>query len=250
MQPQVRSWDELVALQAPDIHYYLQPQLLSHAGSMIVYGAPETYKSWAGLELAYSIGEAVPWLGMFKTSKARVLLVQTEQSELMYRDRVVGFSRSLNGSTPKNVFIYTDIGIQLDSGFGVGLLEIAIKQSQPHVVILDNLYNTITSESDQVVIKRFLDGIKILQQKYETAFVITAHTRKEQGGHDFEDKGFEEMSGHSSLGRWADTILRVYAESKREDLIRLSFQKTRLGLDHLDDVRIRWDRQKTRLVWY
>ena len=210
---------------------------------MVIYGAPETWKSWLGIELAWALDEGNKWLGLYETIPARVLLVQTEQVEAVYRDRIVAFSHSLNGSSPSNVLFATDLSLKIDNAFGKALLDSTCAEHKPDVFILDNLFHTISSERDEVVMKAATETFDLMREKYNVGCVITHHPRKEGD----EDRGFDELSGSSVLARWADTIIKVTTVERRADIYQMDFQKTKNAKTRVSPIRFRANRSTVRL---
>ena len=221
----VQSIQEILAMPEQKIEYLVQPQILSTGGTLIVYGAQESWKSWLGIELAFSIAEGHKWLGVFEVKRARVLLLQTEQSEPIYRKRLIKFSQNYNSNHPQGaLFCVTDLTFQLDNPLGIAYLEIAIKQYTPDVVIIDNLYHVVAGGlGDEKNGLKVVYGIDSLRQKYNTAFVLLAHPRKTvESDSAYED--IENLFGWSGYKNWADTVVKL-SKTEVEDKVFMSFQK-------------------------
>ena len=250
----IRTLDELLALQPPERRYIVGPHLLSIAGSLFVYGQAETFKSWLVMDMAYCVAAGCSnWLG-FPVTRAKILVVQAEVPEFMYRDRVLKYIGGLNGSKPTDTSNYlhfcNEVDIKLDNFYGIGSLEKEIKDKGYQLIVLDNLYRTVSaSTKDDLAMRRFLDALAKFQSKYMTAFVIIHHPRKEERGEDV-GHGFEEMSGVSELNRWADTIVKLSHISKQEGTLYIGFEKQRNAEVPLHDLRLKFNRQKVRFSFY
>lgn len=237
----VRTLRQLLALKPPKEPYIIEPQLLAYGGSMIIYGVAETWKSWLAINLLFSVVQGKQWL-MFTTHKSKSLIVQTEQPELLYRDRFVTFTKNLylDGSLDSLLEI-TSLDLKLDNPYGINYLEEAINEYKPAVVLLDCLYHVLTSsDSDSVAVKYVINGLGRLQTKYNTAFIIIHHARKEG---EWEPRSFQEMKGAAELGYWADTILKLSHYNEADDIVDLTFEKTKNAQVKLEDLRLKVNRE-------
>ena len=244
----IRSMSELLALQPPAEQFLLDPQLLAVGGSMFIYGSAETFKSWLGLHVATAIAGGNKWLEMYQAHQRKVLVIQSEQSELMYRTRVVkhaaAFPQSWADNVGPNLDFMNEVDMKLDTFAHLASLGKIIQDNNYSVILLDNLYRSLSAATtDEVAVQRWLDGLSALQQKYKVAFVIIHHARKEQSS-DEPSRGFEDMTGTARFGYWADTIVRSKIDSKRDDRIVLSFEKQKNAEVRLDDVRLTFRRDK------
>lgn len=221
----VQSIQEILAMPEQKIEYLIKPQILSVGGTLISYGAQESWKSWWGIEMAFALAEGHKFLGLFDVKYSRVLLLQTEQSEPIYRKRLVKFSQNYNSSRPQGaLFCATDLTFQLDNPLGIAYLEVAIKRYTPDVIIIDNLYHVVAGGlGDEKNGLRVIHGIDSLREKYSTAFVLLAHPRKtKEEDRQYED--IENLFGWSGYKNWADTVVRL-SKTEIEDRIFMSFQK-------------------------
>jgi len=245
----VRTWPGLLALPKPDIYYIVEPQLLAYGGTMILYGQAETFKSFLAIELVYAVAMQQAWLGMFYTRQVPTLIVQAEEPEPMYQLRIEKFTRG-HGGVPKDCYFATDPTLKLDGFLGASLLDTAIKEHGIKLVIIDCMYKVVTgSTSDETNQKRLLEQIDELRTKYNCAFVIVHHPRKEQmDGRAAYDKGYEEMLGSAVLNFWADTIVKVSHSSRLSDVLTLEFQKARRAEQKLPDVMVHIDRDRLQLA--
>lgn len=247
MARKAKSLKELLALQPPNIQYIVQPQLLSRSGSLFIYGDAETLKSWIVLELAFAITGGNPWLETYPTVKGKCLLVQTEQPEMIYRARALKITESMNGTAPlDNLFILSEVALPLDSPIGIGTLRLDIQEIKPDIVILDNLFESVTSVSDEVGIKKFIRGMG-MAQKEGAAVVVVHHTRKQSNE---GPRRLEDMAGMSDLNRWADTVIRVtateYTSGGRPLIVRLDLEKVKNSEEDIRGVVIKFDRSTAR----
>jgi hypothetical protein len=245
----------LLALDPPDIPFILEPELLSFGGSMFIYGKAETLKTWLAINLMFSIASAntqqvladqgygQSWI-VYPTKRAKVLMLQTEQVEVMYRDRIVSWTRHhVNGNQidlDDYMTFVTSQDLKLDDFRGQALLEDLIKEHLPRVVILDCLYRMVKSTKEESSLKPFFDFLATLQSRYHVAFVVIHHPRKEDMQAE-DSAGFEDMTGWAGLTYWADTILRVTHVHKESDkyLIRLQWEKAKNAKGEVGNVTVK-----------
>ncbi|KKM68078.1 hypothetical protein LCGC14_1464470 [marine sediment metagenome] len=249
----VRSLHELLNMQVPDIPFIVEPQLIAVGGSMFVFGDQELWKSWIAIELAFAVSTGTNWLGLYPTKKKRVLLIQTEQVELQYRKRIVKFAANINGNKPTDLFFATDLSIKFDNAFGLGILEARIQEYHPDLIIIDNLYHTITGAvADEAAVKHFIDGLGAFQQKYQTAFCIIHHPRKDQNSDNFDKSDIQNLYGSGTLLWWADTIAHVTKHPSFTDIrpmMQLEFQKVKNSeMGRPEPIRLRGDFETVRLT--
>ena len=232
----VHTLTQLLSLERPKMMYYLEPQLLSYRGSLFIYGRAGTFKSFLGIELMHSLASGTPWLIYNTTAPVKSMMLQAEQVEPMYQDRMLSYTQkriAKPSDVSNNMLFTTSQNLKLDDYHGISQLEEAIKMHSPQVVMIDCLYRVIKSTTDVSSIGRFLDDLTRLSATYGTAFVIIHHPRKESD----EDRGFDELTGWSGMANWADSILRV---TREDNPIRLSLQweKTKNAFKEVSNVNL------------
>jgi len=244
---QVRSLTQLLSLEQPKVLYYLDNQLLSHGGSMFIYGRAGTFKSFLAIELMHSLATGKRWL-IYNTlgGPHKSLIIQAEQVEPMWQDRMESYAKA-RISKPATVSEYmlfaTSPNLKLDDFHGVSKLEEAIKTHTPKVVVIDCLYRVVKSSVDVASVGKFLDELARLSVIYGTAFVVVHHPRKSSD----EDRGFDELTGWSGIANWADTILRV-ERVPESTLIHLRWEKTKNARKEVSDVNMQFDQSHMRFL--
>lgn len=212
---------------------------------MVVFGRAGTLKTWLSMHLAEALSTGREWVG-FPTKPCSVLVVQSEQTEHLYRRRWVKFTQNMNGSTPQSLFFDNDLTLKLDGFHGIGALEQDIQECQPDVIILDCLYKMISGvQSNEQDLKRFINGMAKIQQEYKSSFVILHHPRKESD----EDRGFDEMLTSSIFADWVDTIVRVRSvppDADQPTLIELKIQKAKNAEGEVPNVVVKFDRETAK----
>ena len=232
----VRTLTQLLGLEQPKVLYYLEPQLLSYGGSLFIYGRAGTFKSFLAIELMHSLATGTRWIIYDTVGPTKSLMLQAEQVEAMYQDRMLSYTRkriALPGTVSDLMLFTTSQNLKLDDWRGISLLEEAIKNSTPPIVFIDCLYRVIKSSTDVTSVGRFLDDLTRLSTLYGTAFVIIHHPRKESD----EDHSFDELTGWSGIANWADSILKV---SRKEGTLRLNleWQKVKNARTEVSNVNV------------
>ena len=103
---------QLMALPKVENRFWIEPEILEHGGTMMVYGFPETYKTMlVSLDMAFCLATGTKWLG-YETKKCRVLVVQVEQTESAFAARLSDWVKA-HGLQPKDVNDNLDINSQI-----------------------------------------------------------------------------------------------------------------------------------------
>lgn len=210
---------------------------------MVLYGVAETFKSWFWIDLAFALATGTPWLG-YTTHQCKVLVVQVEQPEILYKERIqdwVEIHKIKPGDIVNNLRFINDMELRLDNTRGQQDLEEEIKQWQPDVVLIDCAY-LVTNVNDLQSLTKFLTQLAYLQQHYGVAIGVIAHPRKEDRG-DGEDRGMEELAGYAMFYQRVDTIARVRHPNKDRNSreLLLQWQKSKHGRGVIGDVKVKWD---------
>ena len=182
---------------------------------MFIYGEYSTWKSWLAMHLAVCLADGVNWL-IWKTESAKTLIVNAELSKAAYQGRWQNYFKNHKIANRSNLIIENDQELSLDSFAGINNYVAWLEFHDIKVVIIDNLYTSMTGDlsknTDANVLIRNVKRIQALG----IAVVIVHHARQER----FDNYGVVnqrayEMFGSSFLSNWADTILEArigYAE--------------------------------------
>lgn len=238
-----RNLVQLLSIPKPKTKFWVEPRILAHSGTMVLYGVAETFKSWVWIDLAFALATGKPWLG-YKTHQCRVLMVQVEQTEEVYGERIEEWVKKHGikpGDIVNNLRFINDMELRLDNTQGQKNLEEEIKQWMPDVVLIDCAY-LVTNVNDLVSLTKFLSQLAYLQQQYGVAIGIVAHPRKEDRG-EVEDKGMEELAGFANFYQRMDTIARVRHSNKDKNSrhLLLQWQKSKHARGVMGNVSVVWN---------
>ena len=103
---------QLLAQPRVEEQYLIEPQILAKGGTMAIYGRAGTLKSWLSLEQAFALATGQMWLA-YPCIESRVLIMQAEVTESNYINRLVSYSRNMNGLMPDNIFRDNDVTMDL-----------------------------------------------------------------------------------------------------------------------------------------
>lgn len=169
---------DYVSLERPSLNWLI-PHLLPKPGMLLLLGEPFAGKSFLAFQLALMLAQG----GMFlhkKCRQSRVLYLQFDPSELVWRDRIIAIQQAgvnLGGplymvhpdDNPKNMHILL--------GEHQRFLQDCLTASQPDVVIIDVLREIHScDEQDSTQMKQVGDAL--MQVFHGYTLVLIHHTRK------------------------------------------------------------------------
>ena len=85
-------------------------------------------------------------------------------------------------------------------------IELAIKESEARVVVIDNMTALANNLSDKPIAQEFLDHIGTLQTRYELSVLILGHTNKGGKGKEIE---LDHLSGAMDIGNLIDSAFSI-----------------------------------------
>ena len=172
--------------------WILEP-LIPFEAITILDGLGGSGKSWFAMDLSYSIGHGVDFLGKFPVKKpGRVLYVTAEEVPQMFLKRVKLITASYGDnenfywmSTLHKDFPYgsallqkTNLGITRTETAGV--IEYFISEYKPILVVLDsmvNFYGLNENDSSEAIV--FYEMLKAWIKTYNCSFLLLHHQNKE-----------------------------------------------------------------------
>lgn len=224
-----RSVPELVAWQPPELPKVIGGGILHREERLVIFGKFGTWKSMIAMHTGYCIAQGTPWFG-YDTEKLTVLILQTEVSEYMYRDRIIDYNIT-NNCNPPNLFIWTEERIKLDSNYGMAELDKRIGEVGANIVVIDPFYKVVNSTNDLESVGKFIDNLDILKAKHKCSYVVIHHNRKTQTdpSGNVIDLGGEEASGVQLLNNWTDGTagVKVTFDNRVDVHLNLRFYKLR-----------------------
>jgi len=164
---------DFVRKEFPPVRFALQPFFETNAINMIS-APPNNWKTFFTLDVALSIADGKEWLGMFKTDKQKVLLVNEEDTESEIQSRLFLLGAKQNVS---DVYFYIMKGYKLNEKSVQEILTECQKQGIS-LVIFDSLRSIHNArENDSTEMQEVMDHLKIFVRAGVTV-VFTHHHKK------------------------------------------------------------------------
>ena len=221
--------NELINWTPPYQEYIISNDILLTQGTMCIYGAEAAWKSMLALDLTFRISVGHPWFN-FTTFASPVYYFQSEIPQTPLRKRAMKYALG-NKVSSDNFWLCTELYEKIDKGWGYTELEKEIVRTNPRVVIIDPVYNSIGAKLvDDYDVGLFLDRLNLLRSKYKVAIILIHHNRQaEHGEGETFHYGTDELFGSSRFKRWLDTIVFVELVNDGDVFVdlKLSFEKTR-----------------------
>lgn len=210
-------------LPLPNPPFYIMGWL-PVGGRLVIYAPSKSGKSWLAMQIARRIALGLPLLpakpstsvatnytqSNLSTTLARTLIIQCELSPVTYQGRLKSHT---NPNKPySNMFLGNALDLKIDTARGQDLLERALTEIDPRVLILDPLYKTHTAdENDTKEMKLITDYLDYLIENYNLSIVLIHHAGKDitKGGR-----------GSSILEGYPDTVLELKRTSKLNEPLR------------------------------
>ena len=213
--PEPTNAEDFLATPLP-----LRPAVIAgllRAGEMgIMAGESKSNKSWAAIQAAVCVANALPFLGN-ETSPARVLIVNTELQEATLHFRLSETRKALDaftGSAPsaKDIELWNLRNTKIGSGFGAELSRIC-EGEQIGFVILDPLYPLLgdRDENSNGDMAALLGEVRSYCEEAGAAALITHHYAK---GNSAAKSAIDRASGAGAIARFADSMLTISRHTK------------------------------------
>lgn len=201
----------------PAVPRWLVRELWSASAVGLVGGAPKSYKSWLGLDLAVSVASGTPALGRYAVeTPGRVLVYLAEDALPSVRERVAALAlyRGLDLCALDLHAIRTPqlrLDVERDRS---RLLETA-RALKPRMLLLDPLVRLhAADENDAGQIARILGYLRSFQRELDVSVVLVHHTRKHVPA---GARAGEYLRGSGDLHAFGDSNL--YLRRTREKLV-------------------------------
>jgi RecA-family ATPase len=231
--------DELVAWNPPT-QKWLMDQLIIPQGKVFLFGQAETWKSTLSIHLAFCLATGKPFFG-FKTTFAPTYILQSENPQLMERERVLKYT--LGNSVYSNfVWFCSEPYIKIDQGWGYDALEKELTRTKAKVLLIDPLYDMYSGRlTDEYDVRKFLDKMNVLCSNHGIAIIIVHHMRKPQMYEGVQlQQGIDDLFG-SMFKNWCDTAIML-EQTGEDGKINVKFEKARNAEIKLKPFVIQIDR--------
>ena len=190
--------------------------LLREGETMNVIAPPKTGKSWLVTDLALAVASGSPWLGRFRTTQGKVLIIDNELHGETSANRIpkVAAARGMDMEDIKPFLDICNLRGHLMDLITLGSFFRDITPGEYKIIILDAFYRFLprdTDENDNGSIAQLYNHIDRYAKELGCCFVLIHHSSKgNQSGKAISDVG----SGAGAQSRATDThlILRAHEQ--------------------------------------
>jgi len=219
--PDVYSGGNYLAQVFPDLPYIVSDGIMPTAMKAVVFGPPKKGKTLVLGQLAIAVIHGIDWFA-FKTNQKRVLYMNFEVGHRGWQARLRKYCRATGYVLTDNLMLVSDLmGIRLDTPAGQAEMEKLVSIHQPHLIIFDPFYKTVSvlDEEHTVVVTDFMDKLIF---NYGISVLLCHHTRKERIAQSGPvNLGSQEMLG-GHLQRWVDSMVSLTPVA--QDKVRMEFE--------------------------
>lgn len=211
------SLGDYITLERPTLNWLI-PGLLPKPGMLLLIGEPFAGKSFMAFQLGLMLAQG----GMFlhkKCRQSRVLYLQFDPSELVWRDRILSIQKAgVNLSGPL-MMVHPDDNrrnMHILLSEHQRFIHECLEASQPDVVIVDVLREIHScDEQDSTQMKQV--GDVLMQIFHGYALVLLHHTRKQEADKPIEvinaSRGSSYMTGKADA-TWMLHQSKLYTVSR------------------------------------
>ena len=231
----VEQIDDLINRQIDEMPSLLGDGLIVPKGRLVIYGAPGSFKSFAVMQLCYSLALGNDWLGYDVHGIIKVLYMQAEIVERRLQDRAAKMFEFYGEAENFSTSYTRDFSLRGEQSWQE--LADAVERSEADFIFLDPLSQLLPgSEVDDKAMRNFLQGLDLLSTHADCGIGLVHHARKGvYSGDGVLYKGAENLRGWSGLNGWTDTVIRLNnPRGIEKNTIEISWEKVRHGPEPLE----------------
>lgn len=190
-----------LAIQTDDARWLVRPVWGLGAVGMIA-GSAKSYKTWTGLELAFSIATGLPFLGKFPVEqRGRTLVYLAEDAEPLVRERLDSLcDHHKVDIRTLDLHVITVPVLRLDLADCQEKLRQTVAHYKPRLLLLDPLVRLHRlDENNATEMSGLLGYLRALQRELDVAVVLVHHVSKRA-----RPQAGQAMRGTSDLHAWTD----------------------------------------------
>jgi len=200
--------------QPPEARWLIR-SLWGRAAVGIVGGAPKSYKSWFGIDMALSVASATPCLGHFAVDDpgpTLIYLAEDSLPDVRFRIDAICQSRGL-AIEALDLQVITVPGLRLDLEGDRDRLRATLELIHPRMLLLDPLVRLHRlDENSSLEISGLLGYLRELQRAFDSAVVLVHHASKKHHA-----QPGQSLRGSSDLHAWTDSS--AYLAWRRDTLV-------------------------------
>jgi hypothetical protein len=211
--PVVRACD--LAAGQPE-QPWLFHQLWAAGAVGLIGGAPKSFKTWMGLEMAVSLASATPCLGAYPPARrGKALLFLAEDADHVVRARLESLCRHRGVAlSALDLFVITTPTLRIDLEVEQRRLRATLAAVRPDLLLLDPLVRLHRRDENSAAdVSALLAFLRELQREFEAAVVLVHHTRKNGAS----NQPGQALRGSGDLHAFGDSNL--YLQRKQHKLV-------------------------------
>lgn len=230
------TWLADVAAQPIPRPRWLVRDIWTRGACGFISGAPKSYKSWMGLDMALSISSGLPFLGQpdytIPNGPEPVLYLQEEDNLGLVMERLANILEGKDPQLHYHGYLETDssgrvvwsppskqlpVAVHVQTGFissdpmWQAWLEDKVSTHGFSMIIIDTLGTTVgdvDTDRSSDLMSKMLKPLKQIAQMHDVAICIIHHNKKDDQG----VRAGRAMLGATALHAWVDCA--IYARSK------------------------------------
>lgn len=195
---------------------WLFHQLWAAGAVGLIGGAPKSFKTWMGLEMAVSLASATPCLGAYPPARrGKALLFLAEDADHVVRARLESLCRHRDVSlSALDIFVITAATLRIDLEVEQRRLRATLAEQQPDMLLLDPLVRLHRKDENSAAdVSSLLAFLRELQRQFHTAVVLVHHARK----NGTSNQPGQALRGSGDLHAFGDSNL--YLQRKQNKLV-------------------------------
>lgn len=228
------SGSEYLALPRQPETWLIKDLLPVGGGGMLLYGDPKIGKSYAALQLAWSLTTQTPWFGFSVPKKAHVVYLQLDTPRSLWADRLDSLR---SHGYPIETVHFADretlgtFPFYINNPDHYKILSDALSAINPAAVIIDTSREAFTSvdENESTAMQEAVARMEACI--YPATAVYVSHARKTNVEHGYDLKG--DVRGSNYLVGKVDSICRFSHKSMR--IVSRTLEEHTVKLDRLED---------------
>lgn len=211
--------------------------LLAHSGAGLITGWPGAGKTTLSLQMAASLALGKDFLHWPCTGTARVLYLSLEMAapplHLFVSSSKENYSKAELKQLNENLLLAPfGVPLHVDRKEGYERLTHLLEKYRPDVVFIDSL-SMITPKdlTDEEAMKTLFDGLAVIRQETNTAFIVIHHNRKKAADAQ-KNKRVEQSDIYGSTYITAKVDFAVnLTKMEEKNVVQLDVLKNRLGVE-------------------
>ncbi len=179
----------------------------------ILFGEPGGGKTWILMDTGIKISQGLPVFNGIETDSQTVLLLEGDVPDTLIKERLNKFVIQPDDKKFKYVNRYKaerdGVNLNLSTELGRNNFEEIIKASGAVFVVIDTLISFIDDEKDAEIVKKAVDHLRTIADKYNCHILICHHTRKRESKQKRKKLDQSDLIGTSIIARLSSIILGI-----------------------------------------